>query len=75
MVNCDVDNYGCAGGYLIPAIDFLITEGVATDTCVPYREDKEDCNFQCENKGIIHEEDKEHYIKHYCKSGSFKVHT
>ena len=45
MINCDVDNFGCAGGYLIPAIDFLITEGVATETCVPYREVKEHCNF------------------------------
>ena len=49
MVNCDVDNYGCAGGYLIPAIDFLVTEGVATETCVPYVEGKEDCTFQCKN--------------------------
>jgi len=23
MFNCDLENYGCKGGYMIPAIDFL----------------------------------------------------
>jgi hypothetical protein len=75
MINCDRENYGCAGGFLIPAIDFLVTEGVATETCVPYVEEKEHCNYECKNAGIKKEEEKEHYVKHYCKSGSFKVHT
>lgn len=75
MVNCDRENYSCAGGYLIPSIDYLITEGVATETCIPYTESRNKCEFKCKNEGVKFDDQKEHYVKHYCKSGSFKIHT
>lgn len=36
MVNCDFENFGCNGGYMVPAIDFLITEGVTHLGCMDY---------------------------------------
>ena len=38
MVNCAYEGYGCKGGYLIPAVDFMITEGVARLSCIPYEQ-------------------------------------
>lgn len=37
MVNCDFENFGCEGGYVIPAIDFLITDGTTSNKCVKYK--------------------------------------
>ena len=45
MVNCDFENFGCKGGYVIPAIDFLITEGATTNKCVPYKNQNSKCVF------------------------------
>ena len=67
MVNCAFENYGCMGGYLIPSVDFLITEGVATDTCKPYLYDKGKCDFKCESQ--------EEYTKYYCEASSLKIMT
>jgi cathepsin B len=36
MVSCDTGNYGCQGGYLNVANNFLVTHGVSTDKCTPY---------------------------------------
>ena len=36
MVNCDFENSGCSGGYMVNAIDFLMTEGTVTYGCKPY---------------------------------------
>ena len=44
MVNCAFEQYGCMGGYLIPAIDFLVTEGVCKSSCKPYKSRDEKCN-------------------------------
>lgn len=30
MVNCNFENFGCKGGYMVPALDFLMTEGTTT---------------------------------------------
>ena len=30
MVNCNYENYGCLGGYLITSIDYLVVEGAVT---------------------------------------------
>jgi hypothetical protein len=56
------------GGYLIPALDFLITEGVATSSCKPYLDDKGKCDFKCENP-------EEKYKKYYCEASSMKIMT
>jgi hypothetical protein len=31
MVSCDFENFGCNGGYLVNSIDFLETEGIASE--------------------------------------------
>ena len=71
MVNCALESYGCDGGYLIPSVDFLITEGVARGSCIPYLEDKDECSFQC--KGA--EGKDEVFEKFYCKGGSVRIST
>ena len=36
MVNCNYENYGCVGGYLMTTIDYLMTEGAVPKDCIPY---------------------------------------
>jgi cathepsin B len=36
LVSCDSDNYGCSGGYLNLAWQFMQDTGVLTDACYPY---------------------------------------
>lgn len=71
MVNCAYESYGCGGGYLIPAIDFLITEGVARDSCFPYLEVKDECSFECKDRKGKNET----YEKFYCKAGTVRIST
>eukprot|EP00356_Strombidium_inclinatum_P013390 CAMPEP_0170481778 /NCGR_PEP_ID=MMETSP0208-20121228/2089_1 /TAXON_ID=197538 /ORGANISM="Strombidium inclinatum, Strain S3" /LENGTH=182 /DNA_ID=CAMNT_0010754541 /DNA_START=570 /DNA_END=1118 /DNA_ORIENTATION=+ len=68
MINCDFENYGCVGGYMVPAVDFLITEGVATESCVSYKNKYEQCSFRCDDE-------KQAYKKQYCKRGSLQIFT
>ena len=49
IVNCAFENYGCGGGYMIPAADFLSSEGVAPASCFPYMEETDSCTFECQN--------------------------
>jgi len=50
MIDCAFENLGCEGGYLIPAMDFLITEGVAPLSCVPFTEETgTTCEVKCRN--------------------------
>ena len=68
MVNCDLENFGCSGGYFIPAIDFLQTDGATTNKCVPYLNKVDTCLFRCQDPNNSYE-------KYYCKRNSFKMHT
>lgn len=36
MVSCDTKNYGCNGGMLNTAWNFLVNHGLVTDACMPY---------------------------------------
>jgi cathepsin B len=36
MVSCDTNNYGCQGGYLNLANQYLVNHGIPTDSCTPY---------------------------------------
>lgn len=67
MVDCALEQYGCKGGYLIPAIEFLVSEGTVKEECKPYKTEKKHCTKTCENG--------EEYKKYYCKPGSFKILT
>jgi len=68
MVDCDFENFGCRGGYMVPALDFLITEGVTNYDCLPYVNEKRPCSFSCEDKSKT-------YDKYYCKPGSMRIET
>jgi hypothetical protein len=68
MVNCDYNNYGCTGGYLVNAIDFILTEGVTTADCVPYVDKDSTCSYKCTNKSA-------EYKKYYCKPGTLRIAT
>ena len=45
MVDCAFEQYGCMGGYLIPAVDFLVAEGVTTSSCKPYKDKDDMCKY------------------------------
>ena len=68
MVNCDFENFGCKGGYMVTSIDFLITEGVAEYDCLPYKDERNPCTFQCDDT-------KQRYDKYYCRTGSLNIET
>jgi hypothetical protein len=68
MINCDFENFGCMGGYMVPAIDFLMTEGTSSNECLAYQNKKNDCTFRCDKE-------KDKYQKYYCKPGSLKIFT
>ena len=68
MVGCSLDNYACEGGFLISSVEYLLTEGVATDSCVPYVDATTQCSFKCVNES-------EPFKKYFCKPGSLKVAT
>jgi cathepsin B len=36
MVSCDTGDFGCQGGYLNVANNFIVSHGIPTDKCVPY---------------------------------------
>lgn len=67
MVNCNYENFGCAGGFLMPSIDYLQIEGVVPHDCVRYNAKAKACFYQCE--AISHEV----YKKYYCETGSLRV--
>ncbi len=47
MVNCDYENFGCQGGYLVNTIDYLQIEGLVPKNCVPYVGVSERCTYRC----------------------------
>lgn len=51
ILNCDVVNNGCKGGYLNNSLDYLRSKGLSTEACYPYNPDHVDgkCKGVCEN--------------------------
>jgi len=52
LVSCDDNNYGCDGGYLDLAWDFIVKEGLVTESCFPYSSQSgsvEKCATKCKN--------------------------
>ena len=66
LVSCNYENLGCGGGLLIPTIDYLITEGVVSETCKPYEDQNSMCSYKCTNKS-------EPFVKYYCKPRSMII--
>ena len=36
MIACNLENFGCSGGLMVNTIDYLQTEGITTEECMPY---------------------------------------
>jgi hypothetical protein len=68
MVNCNFENFGCSGGYLMTTIDYLQVEGLVQQECVAYKNATETCTYKCDDPAI-------EMKRHYCEIGSFKVMT
>lgn len=68
MIDCNFENTGCHGGYLVQALDFLMQEGVASDQCVPYKQRTHKCRFKCRDPEMDYE-------KYYCAPNSLKILT
>jgi cathepsin B len=66
LVACNFENFGCSGGLLVNTVDFLQTEGVASEECMPYQDIDTTCSFKCIDPT-------KQYTKYYCKSGSLKI--
>jgi cathepsin B len=66
MVDCNFENYACAGGYLMTTIDYLQVEGVVSSKCKPYKNKSMSCEYHCED-GVTP------FEKYYCSVGSLKV--
>eukprot|EP00347_Sterkiella_histriomuscorum_P003859 403362666 len=67
MVSCDTNNYGCDGGYLNLAWQYLEKKGVASDSCEPYKSASgtaPSCPSKCANGQAIK--------KYKCQAGSTK---
>ena len=47
LVDCNLNNYGCSGGYLNLAWNFISTNGVPLDSCVPYAGVNQACDTKC----------------------------
>ena len=67
MVNCNYENYGCMGGYLLTSIDYLMVEGSVPNTCIPYIENQAVCSFACSDGT------RNQYVKYYCQPGSLEL--
>lgn len=66
MVTCNMGNAGCNGGLLSETINYLITEGVVSEDCLPYVSGigvQNFCSYSCADKG-------KYYEKYACKLGS-----
>ena len=66
MVSCDFENYGCQGGYLLNSVDFLQSEGLVTEECLPYKDEDRYCYFKCQNTSMKYE-------KYYCSPNNLEV--
>jgi hypothetical protein len=67
-VSCNVDNYGCSGGYVSGTIAYLTNYGLVTETCMPYISGNgmnTPCSYGCTDVD-------EEYKKYYCKGGTSK---
>ena len=53
MVSCDMNNYGCNGGFMDPAYNFLRDTGVPPEVCFPYQGKDLPCEDACANPDRI----------------------
>jgi C1A family cysteine protease len=68
MVSCDYNNFGCNGGYLAPSLTYLLSEGLVSENCLPYKNKGSLCAYKCDSSS-------EQYRKYACQTGSMKILT
>ena len=68
MIECDLDNSGCIGGWLTPSTLYIEEFGLVTEECMPYTGETAFCQYKCSNEGV-------EYDKYYCKDNSLKVYV
>ena len=68
MVNCDFNNYGCNGGFLAPSLTYLISDGLVSEDCLPYKNSAGLCSYKCDGTSS-------QYKKYSCKPGSMTILT
>lgn len=66
LVACNFENFGCSGGMLVNTIDYLMKEGIVSESCMPYQDGDSFCEFKCINKT-------EKWTKYYCKQHSMQI--
>jgi hypothetical protein len=49
LVSCESNSYGCNGGYLYYAAQFLRNQGTANESCFPYSASNNNCANACAN--------------------------
>jgi cathepsin B len=67
MVSCDTNDYGCNGGYMDMAWEYLDQTGVVSDSCLPYKAGSGSapaCGSKCE--------DSEAFTKYKCVDGTIR---
>lgn len=68
IVTCEFGNFCCNWGLVSESINYLITEGVVTESCKPYISGSgvtNYCQYSCKNLTFAYE-------KYACKPGSAK---
>jgi cathepsin B len=69
LVNCNYENYGCEGGYLMSSMDYLMTEGSVNQKCMPYVGTTETCTYRCADGTM------DDFQRYYCKPGTLTIST
>ena len=67
LVDCNYENYGCEGGYLMTSMDYLMSEGTVPRDCMPYTGVTGTCTYRCADG------DQSRYNKYYCKPGTLNI--
>lgn len=70
MINCNYENFGCDGGYLMTSIDYLMAEGAVPRECAPYEGMTGTCTYRCSDPLNFNK-----YDKYYCKPGTLTIAT
>lgn len=58
ILSCDTQNFGCTGGYVYNALQFLQEYGSVTEDCVPYSSYNgrvEECPHRCRGGGYLNQ--------------------
>ena len=66
LVSCSFENFGCNGGQLAETVDYIINEGIVSETCKPYMNQDSYCEYKCSDSS-------KPYTKYFCQEGSLTI--